>query len=65
MWMANQTLLNIPQPTGFVKAEGRHQMSDETVAKLDEVYALVKDGTIVPPSNFSEGSTPENFPGLN
>ncbi len=51
--------------TGFVKTEGRHQMSEDTVAKLDETYALVKDGTIVPPSNFSEGSTPENFPGLN
>ena len=51
--------------TGFVKSEGRHQMSEDTVAKLDETYALVKDGTIVPPSNFSEGSTPENFPGLN
>ena len=51
--------------TGFDKSEGRHQMSEDTVAKLDETYALVKDGTIVPPSNFSEGSTPENFPGLN
>ena len=51
--------------TGFVKTEGRHLMSEDTVAKLDETYALVKDGTIVPPSNFSEGSTPENFPGLN
>ena len=50
--------------TGFVKAEGRHQMSDDTVAKLDEAYALVKDGTIVPAANFNN-ITPDNFPGLN
>ncbi len=50
--------------TGFVKAEGRHQMSEDTIAKLDEAYTLVKDGTIVPAANFN-GITPEDFPGLN
>ena len=50
--------------TGFVKEEGRHQMSDDTVSKLDEAFALVKDGTIVPPSSAGD-STPEDFPGLN
>lgn len=50
--------------TGFVKADGRHQMSEDTIAKLDEAYALVKDGTIVPAANFN-GITPEDFPGLN
>lgn len=49
--------------TGFVKAEGRNQMSEDTISKLDEVYELVKDGTIVPASNFN-GETPENFTGL-
>jgi len=47
----------------YVKAEGRHQLSDETIKALDEVLALIKDGTIVPASNFN-GHTPDNFPGL-
>ena len=38
-------------------------MSDETVSALDELYPLVKDGTIVPAANFN-GYTPEEFPGL-
>ncbi|MCI8659169.1 MAG: BMP family ABC transporter substrate-binding protein [Lachnospiraceae bacterium] len=49
--------------TGFVKAEGRHQMSAETVEKLDEAYGLVKDKTIVPAANFNE-IQPDDFPGL-
>ena len=50
--------------TGYVKEEGRQQLSEETIAKLEEVYALLKDGTIVPASNFNE-IAPEDFPGLN
>ncbi|MDL2324596.1 BMP family ABC transporter substrate-binding protein [Ruminococcaceae bacterium OttesenSCG-928-A16] len=49
--------------TGYVKEDGRHQLSDETLAELEKVYALVQDGTIVPASNFN-GNTPEDFPGL-
>lgn len=49
--------------TGFVKAEGRHQLSADTVAKLDEAYTLVKDGTIVPAANFNN-IQPDDFPGL-
>lgn len=49
--------------TGYVSAEGRHQLSADTLTKLQEVYNLVKDGTIVPASNFN-GYTPEDFPGL-
>ena len=49
--------------TGYVSEAGRHQMSDETVSALDELYPLVKDGTIVPAANFN-GYTPEEFPGL-
>lgn len=60
----NITLMADTDSTGFVKEEGRHQMSDDTVAKLDEAFALVKDGTIVPPSSAG-GSTPDDFPGLN
>lgn len=49
--------------TGFVKADGRHQMSADTVAKLDDAYALLKDGTIVPAANFND-IAPDDFPGL-
>ena len=49
--------------TGYVKEEGRQQLSEETIAKLEEVYALLKDGTIVPASNFNEVA-PDDFPGL-
>ena len=49
--------------TGYVKEEGRQQLSDDTIKALDEAFALVKDGTIVPPSSDSD-STPEDFPGL-
>jgi basic membrane protein A len=49
--------------TGYVSAEGRHQLSDETLEALEDVYAKVKAGDIVPPDNFSE-SSPEDFPGL-
>lgn len=49
--------------TGYVAEAGRQQLSDDTLAQLEEVYALVKDGTIVPASNFN-GNTPESFPGL-
>lgn len=49
--------------TGYVKAEGRHQMSDETLEVLEELYELVKEGEIVPAANFN-GFTPDDFPGL-
>ncbi|NLJ70114.1 MAG: BMP family ABC transporter substrate-binding protein [Clostridiaceae bacterium] len=47
----------------YVKAEGRHQLSDDTLEKLEDVLAKIKDGTIVPPGNFTE-DTVENFKGL-
>ena len=49
--------------TGYVKDEGRHQLSAETVTKLDEAYTLLKDGKIVPAANFNN-LTPEDFTGL-
>jgi len=49
--------------TGFIKEEGRHQLSEDTLTKMNEAYELVKGGTIVPASNFN-GYTPEKFPGL-
>ncbi len=49
--------------TGYVSAEGRQQLSAEALSALAECYELVKNGTIVPASNFN-GNTPDNFPGL-
>ncbi len=49
--------------TGYVSAEGRHQLTAETMEKLDEAFAKIKSGEIVPAANFN-GYTPEEFPGL-
>ncbi|MFC5602614.1 BMP family lipoprotein [Sporosarcina koreensis] len=59
----NVVLYADTESTGFIKEEGRHQLSKDTLSKLNEAYELVKDGTIVPASNFNE-HTPEAFPGL-
>ena len=59
----NVTLKADTDSTGYVKEEGRQQLSAETIEALDEAFALVKDGTIVPPTSDSD-STPEDFPGL-
>lgn len=49
--------------TGYVSEEGRHQLSADTVSKLDEAYELLKEGKIEPAANFN-GHTPDSFPGL-
>lgn len=49
--------------TGFIKAEGRQQMSKETIKALDDAYALMKEGKIVPAANFNN-MKPDNFTGL-
>lgn len=49
--------------TGYVKEDGRHQLKPETITELDKIFTEIKDGKIVPPSNFSE-ETPEAFTGL-
>lgn len=46
--------------TGYVKEEGRHQLSAETIEKLDAAYELVKSGSIVPAANFND-ILPESF----
>ncbi|WP_050613806.1 BMP family lipoprotein [Bacillus testis] len=51
------------ESTGFIKEEGRHQLSADTLTKMNEAYELMKDGKIEPASNFN-GHTPEKFPGL-
>lgn len=49
--------------TGYVNAEGRNQLSADTITKIDEAFALVKSGAIVPAANFNE-LTPDAFTGL-
>lgn len=49
--------------TGYVNAEGRHQLSADTVSKIDEAYALMKAGEIIPAANFN-GHSSDSFPGL-
>lgn len=46
--------------TGYINAEGRCQLSADSIAKIDEAYEAVKGGTIVPAANFN-GITPEDF----
>ena len=47
----------------YVKTPGHHQMSEDTIAKLDSAFELVKAGKIIPASSNS-GTKPDNFVGL-
>jgi len=49
--------------TGYVSKEGRHQLSADTISKMDDAYGLLKEGKIVPAANFN-GITSDSFPGL-
>ncbi|MFA5576285.1 MAG: BMP family ABC transporter substrate-binding protein [Tissierellaceae bacterium] len=49
--------------TGYVNSEGRHQLSADSVEKINEAYELLKKGEIVPAANFN-GITSDSFPGL-
>jgi basic membrane protein A len=44
--------------SGFVSADGRHQMNAYTVAAMYEAYDRVKSGEYVPPGNFNPGNLP-------
>lgn len=46
--------------TGYINAEGRCQLSADSISKIDEAYNAIKGGTIVPAANFN-GITPEDF----
>ena len=46
--------------TGYVSAKGRQQLSDATLKVLADAYTQVKEGKIVPASNFSD-VTPDTF----
>jgi basic membrane protein A len=60
----NEVLDAATDSTGFVGERGRHQLSETSLARLGEVAKLLKNGDIVPPSNFSSGITTTSFPGL-
>jgi basic membrane protein A len=45
--------------TGYVSEEGRCQLTADQISKIDEAFEKVKDGSVVPASNF--GVTPEDF----
>ena len=49
--------------TGYVSEEGRNQLQADTITKIDEAFAKVKSGEIVPAANFN-GMTPDAFTGL-
>ena len=49
--------------TGYVSAEGRCQLSADTIAAIDAAFALVKSGEIVPAANFNN-LTSDAFTGL-
>ena len=49
--------------TGYVSKEGRCQLSADTIKAIDEAFAKVKSGEIVPAANFNQ-LTPDNFTGL-
>ena len=49
--------------TGFVSEEGRHQLQEDTVAKVGAAFEKVVSGEIVPAANFN-GLTPDAFTGL-
>ena len=50
--------------TGYVSEAGRCQLTEDVIAKIDEAFAKVKSGEIVPAANFND-MTPEDFTGLN
>ena len=49
--------------TGYVSEEGRCQLSADTIKAIDEAFAKVKSGEIVPAANFNQ-LTSDNFTGL-
>lgn len=59
----NYTLGADTDSIGFVSEAGRHQLTDDAVEKIRKAYELVKNGTIVPATNFN-GYTPDNFKGM-
>ena len=59
----NYTLGADTDSIGYVSADGRNQLTAETIEKINKAYDLIKKGTVVPAANFN-GLTPDNFTGL-
>ena len=59
----NERLNAASDSTGCVTTPGRHQMSPQTVEKINEVMGLIREGKIKPAA-YGTPYTPENFPGL-
>ncbi len=57
---ATVTLQADTDSTGYVNADGRCQLSADTISKIDAAYESVKSGAIVPAANFN-GITPDDF----
>ncbi len=51
------------ESTGYVSADGRCQLDADQISKIDEAFAKVKSGDVVPAANFND-MTPDNFTGL-
>ena len=50
--------------TGYVSGEGRQQLSEDALAKLQEAYDKLKAGEIDPAPGADGTLTPDDFPGL-
>ena len=59
----NEILSSSTDSVGIVTEEGRQQLSQGTIDKLNESYDLMKEGTVVPASG-DNGYTPDDFPVL-
>ena len=59
----NEILSSSTDSVDIVTEEGRQQLSQGTIDKLNESYDLMKEGTVVPASG-DNGYTPDDFPGL-
>ena len=59
----NSVLTAADDATGIVTADGRQQLSAETISALEDALSAMNAGTIVPPGNFSDDSV-DDFPGL-
>lgn len=59
----NELLQADTNSTGYAGEDGRHQIEEENIAKIEEAYELVRESIIVPAANFN-GITPEDFPGI-
>ena len=51
------------ESTGYVKTQGRNQLTEDAIKKIDSAFTLLKEGKIIPASSYS-GTKPDSFKGL-